>query len=95
MLCSLNTLLGAVRNNFAKEGESLVKLLKVPYFATPMSKGGVSETIKGKFGGIYSGGASTEGVKKAVETADLVLYLGNYPVSLRHGTLFDCGANDG
>jgi TPP-dependent 2-oxoacid decarboxylase len=45
-----------------------------------MSKGGISERIEGKFGGVYSGGASTEGVKKAVETANLVLFLGNYPV---------------
>ncbi|PMB72278.1 Pyruvate decarboxylase isozyme 3 [Beauveria bassiana] len=46
--------------NFAKEGEDLVKLLKIPYFSTGMPKGGISETIDGKFGGIYGGGASTK-----------------------------------
>lgn len=45
-----------------------------------MSKG-VSERIGCKFGGIYGGGASTEEVKKVVENADLVWFLGRYPVS--------------
>lgn len=78
--CDLTWPAGAVRNNFVSEGEALIKLLNVPYFATPMSKG-VSERIAGKFGGVYSGGASTMEVKQAVESADLVFYLGNYPVS--------------
>lgn len=71
---------GAIRHNLLEEGETLIKILNVPYFATPMSKG-VSERIAGKFGGIYSGGASTAEVKHGVESADLVLFLGRYPVS--------------
>lgn len=71
---------GAVRNNFVQEGEALVKLLKIPYFGTAMSKGGVSEGIEGRFGGIYGGGASTKEVKDAVESAALALFLGHYPV---------------
>jgi pyruvate decarboxylase len=45
-----------------------------------MSKGGIGERINGKFGGVYGGGASTEGVRQAVEKSDLVLFIGNYPV---------------
>jgi TPP-dependent 2-oxoacid decarboxylase len=45
-----------------------------------MSKGGISERLGGFFGGVYEGGGSTEGVRTAVEQADLVLFIGTYPV---------------
>lgn len=71
----------------------MIELLKIPYFITSMSKGGISEQIGGKFGGVYGGGASTEAVRTAVEKADLVLSIGTYPV--RRGFLFEMGrAND-
>ena len=72
--------LGAVRNNVIEESSALIKLLNVPYFITSMSKGGISERINGKFGGVYGGGASVEEVRLAVEKSELVLFIGNYPV---------------
>lgn len=48
-----------------------------------MSKGGVSEGL-GTFGGVYSGGGSTRDIRSAVESADLVLFIGNYPVIDSH-----------
>ena len=44
-----------------------------------MSKG-FPETIGGRFGGIYGGGASTEGTKRGFEQSDLVMIIGQYPV---------------
>lgn len=44
-----------------------------------MSKG-FPETIGGRFGGIYGGGASTEGTKRGFEESDLVVIIGHYPV---------------
>lgn len=48
-----------------------------------MSKGSVSEQVgNGKlFGGVYSGGASSDTIRAAVEKSELVLIIGNYPVS--------------
>lgn len=68
-----------MRNDVIEESSTLIKLLGRPYFITAMSKGGISERL-GSFGGVYGGGASTEGVRTAVEKADLVLFIGSYPV---------------
>ena len=78
---SLTWRVGAIRNGVIEESVELIKTLHIPYFGTPMSKGGISETL-GSFGGVYVGGASTDGVRIAVETADLVLRIGNYPVRI-------------
>lgn len=72
--------LGAVRNNVIEESTALIELLNIPYFITAMSKGGISERINGKFGGVYGGGASVEEVRLAVEKSELVLFIGYYPV---------------
>lgn len=69
-----------MRNNAIEESKALIELLNIPYFITSMSKGGISERINGKFGGVYGGGASVEGVRRAVEKSELVLFIGNYPV---------------
>lgn len=54
----------------------------MPYFSTGMSKGGISEQLGNGnlFGGVYSGGASPDTIKNAVEKSELVLLVGNYPV---------------
>ena len=72
-------LLGAVRNDAIEECSNLIKVLKIPYFVTAMSKGGISEGL-GSFGGVYGGGASTDAIRTAVERADLVLFVGSYLV---------------
>jgi pyruvate decarboxylase len=45
-----------------------------------MGKGSVPEDLP-TYGGVYGGLASFEDTKKAVESSDCVLWLGNYPVS--------------
>ncbi len=71
---------GAVRNTVIDETVELIKTLSIPYFVTSMSKGGISERL-GKFGGVYGGAGSFAAVKSGVETSDLVLFVGRYPVS--------------
>lgn len=75
----------AVRNDVIQECSTLIKLLGRPYFITAMSKGGISERLGGFFGGVYEGGGSTEGVRTAVEQADLVLFIGAYPSDFNTG----------
>lgn len=80
----LNTvvILGAVRNNVIEQSSALIKLLDLPYFITSMSKGGISERLNSKFGGVYGGHASTEGPRLAVENAGVALFIGYYPVCI-------------
>lgn len=75
----------AVRNNVIEESTALIELLNIPYFITAMSKGGISERINGKFGGVYGGGASVEEVRLAVEKSELVLFIGYYPSDFNTG----------
>jgi hypothetical protein len=51
-----------------------------------MGKGSVPENLP-TFGGIYAGMASFPETKKAVESSDCVLWLGNYPVGREQPTL--------
>ncbi len=46
-----------------------------------MGKGSISEQYPG-FGGIYNGGGSIPQIREAIEGSDLVLWIGNYPVSI-------------
>jgi pyruvate decarboxylase len=62
------------------EAKELVEITGYPYFVTSMGKGSVSEHLP-TFGGTYGGIASFPGPKKAIESSDCVLWLGNYPVS--------------
>lgn len=76
---------GAVRFDLLNETQEIIESLQIPYFSTAMSKGSISEQLgNGKlFGGVYSGGASPDTIRAAVEKSELVLFIGNYPVSLR------------
>lgn len=61
----------------------------LPVYNTAMGKGGIDEDVP-TFGGFYAGAGSHPDVKKAVEDADLILWLGRYGVSLlRHGISVD------
>lgn len=47
-----------------------------------MSKGGISERLNSKFGGVYGGHASTEGPRLAVEDSGAAFFIGYYPVRI-------------
>jgi pyruvate decarboxylase len=74
-------LIGAVRHKVIQEAEELVKKTGFPYFATSMGKGAMTESLS-SFGGVYGGSGSLPEIKKAVESSDFVLWIGNYPVCL-------------
>lgn len=69
----------AVRNNVADKCRVLSQLTGFPTFTTYMGKGGVDETTP-NFGGLYTGAGTYEGVKRAVESADAVFWVGNVQV---------------
>lgn len=69
----------AVRNGCTGEADKLAKITGLPYFTTCMGKGGPNEDLP-NFGGVYQGAGSTPAIKKAVERADCVLWLGSFRV---------------
>ena len=71
----------AVRNNLQDLCEELSELTAFPTFNTCMGKGGVDESMP-NFGGLYTGAGTYDGVKKAVESADAVFWVGNVQVSI-------------
>ncbi|KUJ13706.1 putative pyruvate decarboxylase [Mollisia scopiformis] len=75
---------GAIRHNVIPETEALIKKTGFVYFATSMGKGGITENLK-TFGGVYGGSGSLPEIKKAVEGADCVLWVGNYPSDFNTG----------
>jgi pyruvate decarboxylase len=75
---------GATRNRILTQAFALIKLTECPYFVTAMGKGSVSEHLP-TFGGVYGGASSVAEVKAAVETSDLILWLGNYPSDFNTG----------
>jgi pyruvate decarboxylase len=62
------------------EAHKLIELTSLPTFTTAMGKGGLNEKIP-QYGGVHTGAGTHPGVKEAIEAADAVLWLGNYPVS--------------
>jgi pyruvate decarboxylase len=71
----------AVRNNLQHQCQELSKLTGFPTFNTYMGKGGIDESMP-NFGGLYTGAGTYEGVKKAVESADAVFWIGNVQVCM-------------
>ncbi|KAK6525392.1 Pyruvate decarboxylase 1 [Orbilia ellipsospora] len=65
----------AIRHRVIDEVHDLINKSQLPAFATPMSKGAIDETNI-RFGGIYIGDVSRPDVKKAVESADLIISIG-------------------
>ncbi|KAF2399745.1 pyruvate decarboxylase [Trichodelitschia bisporula] len=66
----------AIRHRALKETHELIKTSGLPTFVTPMGKGAVDETLP-NYGGVYAGSGSNAGVRKAVESSDLVLTIGS------------------
>lgn len=75
----------AVRNNLQNQCQELSRLTGFPTFNTYMGKGGIDETMP-NFGGLYTGAGTYEGVKKAVESADAVFWIGNVQVCMMSHT---------
>ena len=62
------------------EVSELIAATRFPVFTTPMGKGTVDEKSP-QYGGTYVGVGSKEDVRSVVESSDLVLWIGMYPVS--------------
>jgi pyruvate decarboxylase len=69
----------AARNNLQDQCRELSELTGFPTFNTYMGKGCIDEAMP-NFGGLYTGAGTYEGVKKAVESANAVFWIGNVQV---------------
>ena len=67
--------------------QELVDVTNLPFFTTPMGKGALNEQ-QSRYGGFYGGAVSKEDCRIAVESAQCVLWIGNYPVSRSYQLLF-------
>ncbi|CCD24641.1 alpha-keto acid decarboxylase family protein NDAI_0D03270 [Naumovozyma dairenensis CBS 421] len=65
----------ASRHDVKAETNKLIELTQFPHFVTPMGKGAINEQHP-RYGGVYVGTLSKPEVKKAVESADLILSVG-------------------
>ncbi|CCH60785.1 hypothetical protein TBLA_0D02840 [Henningerozyma blattae CBS 6284] len=65
----------ASRHDVKAETEKLIDITQFPSFVTPMGKGSINEQHP-RFGGVYVGTLTRPEVKKAVESADLILSIG-------------------
>ncbi|KAH8905458.1 pyruvate decarboxylase [Coniochaeta sp. PMI_546] len=75
---------GATRHGVLADVSRLVAATRFPVFTTPMGKGSVDEKSP-QYGGTYVGVGSKEDVKNAVESSDLVLWIGMYPSDMNTG----------
>jgi len=73
---------GAVRHQCTAEVDALIEATQFPTFVTAMGKGAANETLP-SYGGVYGGAGTYPDVKKAVEGADAVFWLG---ITLRTST---------
>ncbi|CAI6646871.1 AEL_HP2_G0034020.mRNA.1.CDS.1 [Saccharomyces cerevisiae] len=65
----------ASRHDVKAETKKLMDLTQFPVYVTPMGKGAIDEQHP-RYGGVYVGTLSRPEVKKAVESADLILSIG-------------------
>ena len=70
---------GAVRHGVLQEIHELIVQANIPAFTRVMGEGGLNEIIS-QFSGVHQGAGTHPGVKEALEQADYVLWVGNYPV---------------
>ncbi|RGP59216.1 putative pdc1-pyruvate decarboxylase, isozyme 1 [Fusarium sporotrichioides] len=75
---------GAVRHQVISEAHKLIGITKFPAFTTAMGKGALDETMP-EFAGVHSGAGTLPGVKKALESADVVIWIGNFPSDFNTG----------
>jgi pyruvate decarboxylase len=65
----------AIRHRVLDETHELINKSGLPVFVAPMGKGAVDETLP-NYGGVYAGDGSNPGVQERVESADLLLTIG-------------------
>ncbi len=76
---------GAARLEWAQYVNPLIEALKIPFFQTMIGKG-VADEESPYYRGSYGGAGSwPQSVKPAVEKADCILWLGNYPSDFNTG----------
>ncbi|KAL7273822.1 hypothetical protein RUND412_003299 [Rhizina undulata] len=88
MYASKNTIIladaCAIRHRVLDELHELVEKTKLPTFVSPMGKGAVNEEFEA-FGGVYVGDVSRDDVKKRVDDAELILYVGGLQSDFNSG----------
>jgi len=74
----------AIRHRVLGELHELIDATQLPTFVSPMGKGAVDESHPA-FGGVYCGDVSREDVKRRVEAAELILYVGGLKSDFNSG----------
>lgn len=74
----------AVRHRVLDEVHELMDKTNLPTFVSPMGKGSVNETCS-EFGGVYCGDVSRPDVRKRIEVAELILYIGGLKSDFNSG----------
>ncbi|KAI5806317.1 thiamine diphosphate-binding protein [Geopyxis carbonaria] len=74
----------AVRHRVLEELHELMDKTKLPTFVSPMGKGSVNETCP-EFGGVYCGDVSRPDVRKRIDEAELILYVGGLKSDFNSG----------
>ncbi|KAK4228138.1 thiamine diphosphate-binding protein [Podospora fimiseda] len=76
---------GAARSSWAQYVNPLINTLKIPFFVTGMGKG-IADESSPYYQGCYAGdGSYPATVIDAVEAADCILWLGNFPADFNTG----------
>ncbi|AET38684.1 alpha-keto acid decarboxylase family protein Ecym_3185 [Eremothecium cymbalariae DBVPG len=74
----------ASRYDIKEEIKTLIDITQFPTYVTPMGKSSVNEQHP-RYGGVYAGSISKPEVKKAVESADLILSIGSLLADMNTG----------
>jgi pyruvate decarboxylase len=69
---------GSGRHHWREQIDPMIAALKIPFFVTCLGKGLADETSP-YYRGPIAGMGSPDSVTKALATADVILWLGNYP----------------
>lgn len=74
----------AVRHRVVPQVHELMDKTNLPTFVSPMGKSSINETHPA-FGGVYAGDVSRDDVKKRIEEAELVLFVGGLKSDFNSG----------
>lgn len=74
----------AIRHRVVPQVHELMDKTNLPTFVSPMGKSSINETHPA-FGGVYAGDVSRDDVKKRIEEAELVLFVGGLKSDFNSG----------